>query len=131
MRLLLFYLFVIPFLSLGQTQLEINLKSGEEWESVDNQMLIVYKTLLDLYSDDKSFIDNLKEDQKKWLELRSSHNELMYPSKKEDDYYGSSHRVCKNNFDAKITKQRIDFLMQWIVGSEEGEICNGTIKRLK
>ena len=59
MRLLLFYLFIIPFISLGQTQLDMNLKSGQEWDSVDYQMLIVYKTLLDLYSDDKSFIDNL------------------------------------------------------------------------
>ena len=131
MRILLFYLLITPFFSLCQTQLQMNLKSGDKWESIDNQMTTIYKTILDLYSDDKSFIDNLKEDQQKWMELRSSNNELMYPGEKEDDYYGSSHRICKNNFDAKITKQRIDFLMQWILGSEEGDVCNGTLKRIE
>ncbi|MAZ01349.1 MAG: hypothetical protein CMP58_04065 [Flavobacteriales bacterium] len=131
MRILLFYLLITPFFSLGQTQLQMNLKSGDKWESIDHQMTTIYKTILDLYSDDESFINALKEDQKNWMNLRKSNNELMYPDKKEDYYYGSYHITCKNDFDAKIIKQRIDFLMQWILGSEEGDVCNGTLKRIE
>jgi len=54
---------------------------------------------------------------------------MMYPASDKQLVYGSVYSMCSSFVEKKLTLQRIAFLKQWLKGTEEGEVCGGSIGR--
>jgi hypothetical protein len=52
---------------------------------------------------------------------------MKYPDR-EPGYYGSVESMCWSNYLTQLTSERIKTLNQWIDGTEEGDVCAGTVK---
>lgn len=52
---------------------------------------------------------------------------MMFPHADEPRYYGSVFPMCANGFKTQLTLERVSFLKKWLIGSEEGDVCSGSI----
>jgi uncharacterized protein YecT (DUF1311 family) len=91
MRLLLFiFLALQSFISVGQTQTEMNMQAAEQYKLADKELNKVYKDILSRNVADTIFIKNLKTAQRLWTKFRDAELKTMYPER-EPRYYGSIH----------------------------------------
>jgi uncharacterized protein YecT (DUF1311 family) len=111
----------------AMTQLEMNKCAGIGYKEADAELNRVYNLIRTIYQDDTVFLSKLKNAQRTWIELRDADFELQFPHADEPGYYGSVFPTCENGFKTQITLQRVEFLKRWLVGSEEGEVCSGSI----
>ncbi len=128
MNRILFILFLTFNLScFSQTQAEMNKEAYAKFKKSDKRLNEVYKTILSKYKTDTIFVENLKKSQRIWIQFRDAEMEMKYPnySKK---IYGSIHPICKAFYLKKLTDKRIKTLNIWVSGTEEGDVCNGSIK---
>jgi len=110
-----------------QTQFEMNNCANKGYKSTDEKLNQVYKLIQKKYANDSAFLNKLKIAQKAWLQYRDAQLDMMYPHKNENDYYGSVFGMCENNYLEKLTIERIKILQQWLDGTEEGDVCSGSI----
>ena len=124
--LILFNLFLIHTIH-SQTMRQLEAQAVNEYREIDEELNIAYKKILLMYDDDYEFIEALRSSQRNWIKFRDSEVKMKYP--KEDRlYYGSSYRMCVNYYLAELTSKRIKTLNQWIDGTEEGDVCSGSIR---
>lgn len=50
-----------------------------------------------------------------------------YPDR-EEGYYGSIHPMCWILYLTELTEERTKKLKTWLLGIEEGDVCNGSVK---
>ncbi|WP_117881029.1 lysozyme inhibitor LprI family protein [Aureibaculum luteum] len=112
----------------SQTQAEMNKQANAEFNASDKILNETYKTILSEYKTDPSFLENLKKSQRIWIQFRDAEMEMKYPSHSE---YGSVHPICRASYMKELTDNRIKTLQKWIVGGEEGDVCNGSVKILE
>ncbi len=126
--LVLFFLLIISKSSTGQSQRDMNYDAGVKYHAADSELNAVYHQILTTYSDDTLFIKEIKIAQGLWLQLREAEINVMYlPGK----FYGSVEPMCQLMLLEDLTRERTKYLRQWIDGDEEGDVCEGTIKRKK
>ena len=68
----------------------------------------------------------LNNAQLTWTKSRDADFELKFPHIDEPNFYGSVFSMCSDEYKVHLTLQRVDFLKQWIIGSEGGDICRGS-----
>lgn len=126
----LFLLFILLFHSailFGQTQSELTAESAKRLKTAETELSSVYKKILTAYSDDAEFIKNLKESQEFWIKFKQVELKMMYPNR-EPGYYGSAHQMCINDYLAQLTNDRTAKLKLWLAGTEDDDICSGSIQ---
>lgn len=111
----------------AMTQVAMNKCSGINYKAADDELNRVYKKIKVIYQEDKIFLVKLQAAQKTWIKLRDADFEMKYPHADQPRYYGSIFPSCANEFKIQLTLQRIEFLKLWLVGSEEGDVCSGSI----
>ena len=127
-RLFIFlFLFIISFFANAQTQLDLNISSKQKFISAETRLDSVYNCILIEYKSNPLFISNLKASQEMWLKLRDLELKVMYPEEPEK-VYGSVFPMCINLYLANLTNERINHLLIWLNGTEEGDVCAGSIK---
>jgi hypothetical protein len=52
----------------------------------------------------------------------------MFPAKDKQANYGSVYPMCAANLLSELTEARIKQLRVWLVGSEEGDVCSGSVR---
>jgi uncharacterized protein YecT (DUF1311 family) len=119
------FLFVI--ISFGQSQVEMNQESYKEYQKSEAEINAVYQSILVEYKTDTAFTRNLKIAQRLWIKFRDAEVKAMFPNR-EAGYYGSVHSMCVSTYMKELTDERIKKLKIWLVGLDEGEICNGSVK---
>lgn len=107
------------------TQMDLNRCAFSDYKKADAELNRVYKQLQIAYKKDALFLNNLKQSQRAWIKLRDADFALKYPH---SDDYGSIFPLCASGYKRDLTLQRVEFLKQWLVGSEEGEVCRGSVK---
>ncbi|HCI69335.1 MAG TPA: DUF1311 domain-containing protein [Balneola sp.] len=112
---------------IAQTQLEMNAAALEEFQQSEQKMDSVFTTILEKYHDQSEFLSQLKKAQEVWLKFRDAHVESLFPEP-DKRFYGSAYSFCASSALLELNKQRIEQLMVWLKGSEEGDICSGSIK---
>ena len=128
MNRILFILFLTFNLScFSQTQAEMNKEAYAEFNESDKRLNEIYKTILSEYKTDTIFVENLKKSQRIWLKFRDAEMEMKYPNYPEK-IYGSIHPTCRAFYLKELTDKRIETLNIWIGGTEEGDVCNGSVK---
>lgn len=117
---------VFLFTSIGfaQTQADMNNKAKSEFEKVDARLNQVYRKIVRDYSDDTTFVRNLREAERLWVKFRDAQVEMKYPADRE----GSVLPMCRYYYMSELTSERIKELEPWITGAQEGDDCAGTIK---
>lgn len=113
--------------SAANTQLEMNQCAHQDFKAADAELNIVYQEIRALYADDQKFLDALRNSQRAWIKLRDADMALYYPHTGERGYYGSIQPLCNANTMTRFTQQRTEFLKQWLQGTEEGDVCSGSI----
>ena len=111
----------------GQTQLEMNQEEQNKYLKADKKLNNVYNQILKEYKSDTEFIKNLKIAQRIWIKFRDAEMKLKYPDR-EQGYYGSIHPMCLSIYLTELTEERTKKLKMWLLGIEEGDGCNGSVK---
>jgi len=109
------------------TQFEMNKCSGISYQTAIDELNRVYTLLEKTYEKDQIFLNKLQTAQRVWLQLRDADLEMKYPHADQLKYYGSIFLSCTTEFKTQMTLQRVEFLKRWLAGSEEGDVCSGSI----
>ncbi|WP_212000968.1 lysozyme inhibitor LprI family protein [Chitinophaga sp. HK235] len=109
----------------AQTQAEMNKQAGLEYKEADKKLNTIYQEILKKYTANKTFINNFKEAQRLWVQLRDAQLKAMYPESAKS--YGSMFPACKSNYLAELTNQRTEALRVWLNGLPPGETCTGSV----
>ena len=126
----LILLFTTTTILKSQTQVELNFKWCEKYKESDKELNLVYKNILEKYSLDTLFIQNLRETQNNWIKLKDSDLELYMPTDLEEHMpFGSATMMCRCQFKIDLIKERTKFLKKWEdPGKRDGWMCGGTIR---
>lgn len=130
-RFILIILFCLTFsFSFGQTQGQMTQDAANTYQKTDKELNTVYQKILTEYKSDTAFIKNLKIAQRLWVRLRDAEMKAKYPDR-EEGYYGSVHPMCWYYYLTDLTNERIKTLKIWMMGTDEGDVCSGSVKRKK
>ena len=125
-------IFVLSYLSgvsaFAQTQNEMNFLASDNLKKAEQKMDSVLTLILSKYDDDPVFISSIKEAQNTWLTFRDAHLKSLYPLENKRRNYGSVYPMCASDALISMTNQRIEQLQIWLKGTEEGDVCSGSIK---
>ncbi|MFD2562787.1 lysozyme inhibitor LprI family protein [Aquimarina rubra] len=111
----------------SQTQTDMNKQAYQDFLEVDAKLNAAYQRILSDYREDSLFISNLKKTQRLWTQFRDSELAMKYPDRG-TLYYGTSHSMCISNYLIELTEKRIETLVPWVKGVEEGDMCSGSIR---
>lgn len=114
----------------AQTQTEMNQQAYDKFNKSDKKLKGIYQTILSEYRRDTIFIQNLKKSQRIWIQFRDAEMEMKYP-KYPDKTYGSIQPTCRAFYLKDLTDKRIETLKSWISETEEGDVCNGSVKTIE
>jgi uncharacterized protein YecT (DUF1311 family) len=128
--LILILSLIISVQGFSQSQSDLTKTSMQSLQKADKDLNAIYQKLLTNYKSDAPFIKNLKAAQKLWIQFRDAEMKMKYPDRG-PGYYGSSLPMCKADYQAALTRDRINTLQQWIDGVEEGDVCAGSIRMKK
>ncbi len=113
---------------LAQDQYETAMKINKDLAKADGEMTRIYSQIIKEYAHDKEFIEKMKTAQRAWIRFRDAHLEALYPAKDKQSEYGSSYPSCYAMGILQLTRERIDHLMLWKEGVDEGNVCAGSVK---
>lgn len=126
-HLFIFIILTTSFNCFSQTQAEMNKAAYAEFNKSDSQLNVIYQTILMEYKSDNIFVENLKKAQRIWLQFRDAELELKFPNYP-DKTKGSIYPTCKALYQKELTDNRMETLKNWVAGTEEGDVCSGSIK---
>ena len=111
----------------SQTQAEMNQQAYDEFNKSDQKLNEVYQKVKSIYKADTLFLKNLKRSQQIWIKFRDASLDMKFPGYP-DKNYGSIHQSCRAFYLKELTEKRIQTLQDWIAGTDESDICNGSVK---
>ncbi|NLR59801.1 DUF1311 domain-containing protein [Chitinophaga polysaccharea] len=124
-----FFIFLLLIISntaaFAQSQGEMNKQAGQEYKEADKKLNEIYQLIIKDYAANKTFIQNLKEAQRIWIQFRDAQVKAMYPAAAKT--YGSVFPMCKANYLTELTHQRSEALRVWLNGLPQGDVCSGSI----
>ena len=110
------------------TQLEINQCASSHLKAADDELNRVYQAILNKYKDDREFLEKLRNAQRAWLAFRDAELAAKFPLEEKQHHYGSVYPMCANLFLAQWTRERVKQLREWLDGTEEGDVCAGSVQ---
>ncbi|MGB0788594.1 MAG: lysozyme inhibitor LprI family protein, partial [Marinirhabdus sp.] len=126
-NLLVLIILTLSFTCFSQTQAEMNKGAYVEFSKSNKQLHEIYRAILSEYKPDSIFVENLKKSQRIWIQFRDAEMELKYPNYS-DKIYGSVHPTCRAFYLKELTDKRIETLKEWVSRTENGDVCNGSVK---
>ena len=105
----------------------MNKEAYAEFNKADNELNEVYQTILAEYKTDTLFVENLKASQRIWIKFRDAELKMKFPDYS-DKIYGSIHPTCRAFYLMELTEKRTESLKVWLNGTEDGDVCNGSVK---
>jgi uncharacterized protein YecT (DUF1311 family) len=129
-KLLITIFCLLPFNSAIASDAEYlkAVKTDSNFSKADAELTKTYKQVLKDYAKDKVFTTKLVKAQLAWLKFRDAYLESMFPAQDKSYNYGSVYPTCYALTMTTITEERIKQLKQWLSGTQEGDVCSGSIK---
>ncbi|MDA8973353.1 trypsin-like peptidase domain-containing protein [Akkermansiaceae bacterium] len=113
----------------GPTQSEMTMQAVTSYEELDKIHQAIYDEILLIYQDDKEFIEYLRKSQRAWIKFKDAHILMKWPAlETKSRLLGTAERMSVPIHLAMLTQARIDELLKWRRGLEEGNVDAGTIK---
>ena len=100
-------------------------KAKLELKKIDDQLNTIYKNVMQIYKSDTLFIKKMKAAELAWIEFRDRHVEAMVALVGGDSKMAESMAI---NEKIILTQDRVYNLERWIEGTEEGDVCRGSIR---
>jgi uncharacterized protein YecT (DUF1311 family) len=126
--------FIIPFFMLAfmmllkESTAQSNIGNDSDgYKQADTELNNVYQQILKEYASDTIFVNQLRSSQYLWMKFRDAEMLVKYPPR-EKGYYGSSLSMCWGIYLEELTRSRIQVLRQWLDGTEEGDVCAGSVR---
>lgn len=116
----------------AQTQAQLNAEACGEYQAADRQLNTLYQQVLKLYAQDVAFLKSFKASQLAWLKFRDAQLEAVFPTQPgqaKPTTYGSVYPMCRCTVLAELTRARNQQLQTWVRGTEEGDVCSGSVRR--
>ncbi len=110
------------------TQTAMNQCAASNLEVANDELNTVYQGIRRKYKQDAVFLAKMKIAQLAWIKFRDVQIDMYYPHRDEDEYYGSALPMCIQLEVTNMTLERIKTLNKWLPGSEEGDVCSGSIE---
>lgn len=114
-------------MAFAQSQTDMNNQAAQEYDKADKRLNQVYQQILREYKSDKVFLTSLQAAEKAWIAFRDAHVKSHYPQP-DPSFYGSVNPLCQANMMTELTNARIKQLEEWTKGTEEGNVCCGSVK---
>lgn len=111
----------------AQTQGDMNKDAAASFRAADDAMNTTYRKVLQEYAGDEAFIARAKEAQRCWLAFRDAQLKMKYPER-EPRHEGSIQPMCEANYLAELTRERNTALQAWVGGTQEGDLCAGSVR---
>jgi len=111
----------------ANNQFELNQCAARELKEADDELNRVYREILKRNAKDPVFLDRLKAAQRAWISFRDAELEAIFPDPEKQVAYGSAYPMCYAHWMKKLTSQRTQQLRRWLVGTEEGDVCTGSL----
>ncbi len=111
----------------AETQSDLTSCAAAGSQDADAELNRVYQAIRTAYSDDSVFLEKLKLSQRAWIKLRDADLAMAYPPRDDPDYYGSVLPMCTTDYTASLTWQRVEYLKRWLEGTQEGDVCSGSL----
>jgi uncharacterized protein YecT (DUF1311 family) len=114
----------------AKTQLEMNGCAYGMYQEEDAELNRVYREILKRYKQDRVFIGKFKAAQRAWIKFRDAQFEAMFPQildSRGQYNYGSVFPMCSSLYKARLTHSRVEELRAWLDGTEEGDVCSGSL----
>jgi len=111
----------------ANNQFELNECAAGEFKKADDELNRVYRQIQKRNAKDPVFLDRLKAAQRAWISFRDAELEAIFPDPEKQVAYGSAYPMCYAHWMKKITSQRTQQLERWLVGTEEGDVCTGSL----
>ncbi|HWQ31452.1 MAG TPA: lysozyme inhibitor LprI family protein [Blastocatellia bacterium] len=112
----------------SRPQTDLMANACRQYREADAEMNRVYQQILKAYGKDTLFIGKLKLAQRAWLRFRAAHLDALYPQSDKRSAYGSFNGDCQCLARAELTLKRTDELRRWLKGTEEGDVCAGSVQ---
>ncbi|NVK55333.1 MAG: DUF1311 domain-containing protein [Alteromonadaceae bacterium] len=112
----------------AQTQFEMNQCEGINLAAVNTELARVMARIQSVYkASSPELLAELELSHKAWQASLQANLAMKFPLQDKRLNYGSVYPMCASAFEAKLVAQRIEFLKEWTVGVEEGEVCSGSV----
>ena len=95
----------------------------------DAELNRVYKQVRAMYKNDPQFLQHLKVAQRAWIKFRDAHMSARYPLDPDYPVRGAEEKDCMCYELASLTGARTAQLEEWLKGTEEGDVCAGSLRR--
>jgi uncharacterized protein YecT (DUF1311 family) len=113
--------------AVAQTQQELTDEACGKYKEADADMTQVYERILKEYQKDADFIPKLRAAQRAWLTFRDAHLAALYP-REGAGAHGNVQPMCRCAILAQLTLERTQQLRDWLDGTQEGDVCAGSIR---
>lgn len=115
----------------AQSQLQRNYEACGKAEKATTEMNRMLERIYSEYKEDSLFIEKMKAAQTGWKNFYEAELQAEYPLIKDANpriEYGSVYPMCLCVSEEILTRERIKQLKVWIDGTEEGDVCGGSVK---
>lgn len=113
----------------AQTQATITEAACQQYQRVDKELNQTYRAILAQYAAEPLFLAALQRAQRAWLTFRDLHLEARFLEKDKQRSYGSVYLSCRCAELTALTQARVHQLRRWLEGTEEGDVCSGSIRQ--
>lgn len=124
-RMLYILLMLTSFVAFGQTQNELGSEAAIQNIKADSTLNHVYHQVLVMYARDTLFIENLKAAERSWVQFRNAELKMKFPKM---DQKSSVQPMCISLYLTSLTNDRTKTLREWLEGTDEGDVCAGSVK---
>lgn len=114
-------------LQAATTQSEMSRCAGVAYADARRELDRVLEKIRTLYAGNAEFIAALGVSQDAWQRSVDADLEMRYPGPDKQFQYGSVYGMCAGLDKVSMTLARIEFLKKWLSGTEEGDVCGGSI----
>jgi len=99
-----------------------------KYKKADVELNRIYQKIMRDYAEDKNFIQKMKIAQRAWIAFRDAHLDSVYPESDSLSHYGNVNPMCRCVILESLTRDRINLLVGWVDGAQEGDVCSGSMK---
>lgn len=110
-----------------QTPQQLNEEACGKYKEADADMNQAYQQVLKQYQKDALFIPKFRAAQRAWVAFRDAHLAAAYPNAA-PGAYGGVNPMCRCAILTQLTMARTGQLREWLDGTQEGDVCAGSIR---
>ena len=111
----------------AKTQADLNSCAANAYMLANVKLNNVYRAVLNAYKSDSAFISYMRASEDLWLQLRDVEVNVKFPHGAIGPF-GSVQPMCASMYQTELTEQRISYLQRWMDGTQDGDVCGGSIR---